>query len=786
MADWIVVVDDDSTNLKIAGHILSKHNKKVTTISSGQKFLEFIENNDPDIILLDINMPEMDGFETLEKLRSFEAKRHKEEIPVIFLTADENIDTESKGFEMGVSDYIRKPFDPDILVRRIDNILGKQEKLLHYQEEATRDKLTGLLNKAAVNERLTVLCRNATGYFLMIDLDSFKLVNDLYGHEMGDKVLVAFSEILQDNLSSDSVIGRIGGDEFVAFSPQLTTESDIRETTANINRDLVDRAKSLMGQDMSIPLGSSIGAMYVPGLGTEYTEVFKSADKALYKVKQNGKHGYCIYRFEDFEQVEEDAPMNLKSISMILAERNISNTALQLEKESFMHVYRFVMRYIMRYHRNACKLLFTLSPVGDQTESEFAEKCDEFCNLAKEILRKSDLVMQYRKNQLFIFLTDIREDAVAQVTGNIIRRWNQNNEDTLLITYESEFMESDDLIHESAEQPWVVVVDDNVSNLKQAGMVLSRNNMRVTAIKSGKALLDFLKDNRPSLILLDVNMPEMDGFDTMRAIQTMEEDIAEIPVVFLTGDEVEESEKKGLELGATDFIRKPFIPEVLVMRVRQIIEMVRLQKNLAREVDRKTKENEALFMHVVKSLASAIDAKDTYTNGHSDRVARYAKEIAKRYGYNTKEQDEIYMMGLLHDVGKIGIPDEVINKPSKLTEQEYNVIKSHSNVGAQILKNISEMPGLATGAHWHHERFDGTGYPDGLKGDEIPEIARIIAVADAYDAMTSFRSYRDVMTQEDVRAEIERCSGTQFDPRFANIMLKMIDEDVDYGMKETK
>ncbi len=787
MADWIVVVDDDSTNLKMAGHILSKHNKRVTALKSGRALLDYISgNNIPDIILLDIKMPEMDGFETLEKLRLLEKEMYLEEIPVIFLTADEDISTESRGFKMGVSDYIRKPFDPEILVRRIDNILEKQEKIQHYQEEASRDKLTGLYNKAAIHEKLTYICKRTPGYFLMIDLDSFKLVNDIYGHDMGDKILIAFAECIKSASDKEAVIGRLGGDEFVLFSEKIDSEEDIRNMTAEINTEFLKKAKALMGEEMDIPLGASIGAMYVSGAGSEFADIFNAADKALYKVKKNGKHGYAIYSYEEFEEVEDSQLINLKTLSMILSERNISNTALQLEQESFVHVYRFVMRYIMRYHRNACKLLFTLQPVGQQQDSEFAENCDRFCAHASRVLRKSDLVMQCRKNQIFILLTDIKEDAIAQVVGNIIRTWNRNEGECLSVAYEVEFMESDDLVRAADDQPWVAVVDDDVANLKLAGHVLSKNNMRVTALKSGRALIDFLKENRPNLILLDVKMPDMDGFETMAELMAMEEDVAEIPVIFLTANDEVEAEKKGLALGATDFIRKPFIPEVLVMRVTQVISMIKLQRNLAQEVAKKTKENEELFIDVVKSLADAIDAKDTYTNGHSDRVAQYSKEIAKRYGYNTKEQSDIYMMGLLHDVGKIGVPDTVINKPAKLTEEEFEIIKKHPVVGSQILKNIKEMPSLATGARWHHERYDGTGYPDGLEGDQIPEAARIIAVADAYDAMTSYRSYRDVLPQAKVRSEFLEGAGTQFDPKFAKIMIDMIDEDKDYEMKEYK
>lgn len=331
---------------------------------------------------------------------------------------------------------------------------------------------------------------------------------------------------------------------------------------------------------------------------------------------------------------------------------------------------------------------------------------------------------------------------------------------------------------------WVIVVDDDETNLKMAGHILSRAHMRVTAMKSGEALIDYIREKEvPDLILLDVKMPGMDGFETLAGLRKMEKGKM-VPVIFLTADEKEDTEVRGLTAGAMDFIKKPFVPEVLTVRVRHMIDLDHLQRNLEDEVEKKTKENERLFMHVVSSLASAIDAKDTYTNGHSGRVAEYSREIARRAGYEGKELEDIYMMGLLHDVGKIGIPDAVINKPVKLTDEEYDIIKNHPVLGARILGNIKEMPKLANGARWHHERYDGKGYPDGLFGEDIPEEARIIAVADSYDAMTSHRSYRKSLPQEVVREEIEKGKGTQFDPRFACIMLEMMEEDVDYEMRE--
>lgn len=331
---------------------------------------------------------------------------------------------------------------------------------------------------------------------------------------------------------------------------------------------------------------------------------------------------------------------------------------------------------------------------------------------------------------------------------------------------------------------WVIVVDDDEKNLMVAGRILNAAHMRVTAIKSGAALLAFLKEREvPDLILLDIKMPDMDGFETLSELRKLPK-AKDVPVIFLTADDKGETEATGLSLGAVDFIKKPFVPEVLTLRVRHMIDLDHLQRNLAHEVEEKSKEKQALYLQIVSSLATAIDAKDKYTNGHSDRVAEYAREIARRFGYNEKRMREIYMMGLLHDVGKIGIPDAVINKPAKLTEEEFAIIKTHPGMGARILGKIKDRPNLSSGARWHHERYDGKGYPDGLKGTEIPEEARIIAVADAYDAMTSCRSYRKAMPQEVVRQEIEKGMGTQFDSEFANIMLAMIDEDTEYTLRE--
>lgn len=783
MAKWIIVVDDDVINLKMAGKILSKNSYRVTALKSGSLLLDYLKENTPDLILLDIKMPEMDGFETLGRLRKQEQELHRTEVPVIFLTADDDFGTESRSFEVGVSDFIRKPFDVDVLLKRIANTLGKQEKLLQFREEAMTDALTGFLNKGASNERIAVRCREEKGCLMVVDLDSFKLVNDLYGHGAGDKVLLQFAQILKRNTRPKSVLGRIGGDEFVVYSDD-TSEEAVRSFTNTLNKELVLAAKEIMGEEMDIPLGVSIGAVFAPESGTNYTELFKLADKALYNVKQNGKHGCSIGHEKTTDAEDEMEEMNLRHLSEIFSERNIPGNALWLDKDAFGFVYRFVMRYIKRYQKKACKVLFTIKPSADIDPQTYAEYIEKFGLHTQNMLRKSDIMTQTRSNQFMVFLTDMKEASITQVIGGILSTWYREYYGVITIGYEVEFVTFHNPLPRDKSEIWVVVVDDDSANQRVAAHILEKDNIRVSTLRSGSELLEFVKYNKPDLILLDVNMPEMDGFETLEKLRLNEESTSEIPVIFLTADDNDDTEVKGLAHGAMDFIKKPFVPDVLLLRTRSTVEYVRLQRNLEHEVNKKAEENERLFLHVVQSLADAIDAKDTYTSGHSGRVAEYAREIARRYGYSETQQNDIYVMGLLHDVGKIGVPDVVINKPGKLTDEEFELIKTHPVQGDKILKNIKEMPKLFTGARWHHERYDGKGYPDGLSGKDIPEEARIIAVADSYDAMSSRRSYRKALPQEVVRAEIEKGMGTQFDPRFASIMLEMMAEDVDYEMRE--
>lgn len=226
----------------------------------------------------------------------------------------------------------------------------------------------------------------------------------------------------------------------------------------------------------------------------------------------------------------------------------------------------------------------------------------------------------------------------------------------------------------------------------------------------------------------------------------------------------------------TDFILFP------ILCVCSLILLICIAISIANAISEKryTKQRERdknIIVQSMKTFSNFIDAKDPYTNGHSARVAYYSKKIAIKMDFDEDSLDNIYYIALLHDVGKIVIPDEILNKPAKLTKEEMDVIKTHTTKGAGILKDFSTIPDIIDGAKYHHEQYDGTGYPEGLSGEAIPLVSRIIGVADSYDAMSSDRCYRKALSQEKIRAELTEHAGQQFDPKIVEIMLSLIDSN---------
>ena len=328
----------------------------------------------------------------------------------------------------------------------------------------------------------------------------------------------------------------------------------------------------------------------------------------------------------------------------------------------------------------------------------------------------------------------------------------------------------------------VLVVDDD-ETICELVRSLMEPVYEIGVTLSGKDAVRRATEFIPDLILLDIHLSDADGFAIMDELKKSEK-IADIPVLLLTGDNDTVTEENGFKRGASDYVRKPFAPDVLRVRAKRIIDLHHYQKSIEDEVKRQTELSRRLTREMMLALSKTVDTKDHYTDGHSRRVAAICAEIGRRLGKTQLDQIKLYEVGLLHDIGKIGIHDDIIRKNTRLTDDEFAIVKAHTVKGYQILKEITDMPKLCEGAHHHHEKYNGSGYPDGLAGEAIPEEARIACIADCYDAMTSTRTYSTPRKQEDVRAEILRCRGTWFDPKITDVMLGMIDEDSEYRMNE--
>lgn len=432
----ILVVDDNKTNLASARMLLSRE-YKVVPVMRGQQALTYLENGECDVILLDINMPDMDGFEVLEKIKKMERCRN---IPIIFLTADNDSETETRCFRKGALDFIAKPFVPEVMLSRVSRVLELEElrrnladKLAQKTKEVSdirsqshHDVLTGLWNRAYTEETVNKLLeQGTTGALFMIDMDNFKAINDNYGHIAGDKTLKMFAETLQKFSSEKDILCRIGGDEFIVFVNGVTSKTELSNHAANIISDLRRKIEECKFETNT---SVSIGIAQAPEDGTEFTKLYNSADKALYHVKQNGKNSYHF--FSDKVQAEKERGgriVDLQYLQELMSRADSGNGAYLLDFESFHHVYNFIRRFIERSKRDVRTLLFTVSE-NENVQPDLAETELALEVLEKAIytsLRRSDISTRYSSRQLIVILMDANKENSDMVAARIIDSFNK-------------------------------------------------------------------------------------------------------------------------------------------------------------------------------------------------------------------------------------------------------------------------------------------------------------------------------------------------------------------------
>ena len=355
----------------------------------------------------------------------------------------------------------------------------------------------------------------------------------------------------------------------------------------------------------------------------------------------------------------------------------------------------------------------------------------------------------------------------------------------------------------NAEKELVILVDDNLANLRTGINVLSEKYTVATA-PSAEKLFNLLEKEKPALILLDIDMPVMNGYEAIRKLKS-KNDTKNIPVIFLTGKTGHDDELEGLTLGAIDYIGKPFQPPLLLKRIEthilmesqrktleiQAAELKNFNDNLQEMVDEKTQNVLDLQNALLKTIAELVECRDDITGGHIERTQHgikilldgiLDKEIFKEEtkGWNV---NLLLQSCQLHDVGKISIADSILKKPGKLDAAEFEEMKKHTVFGERIIEEIESLAKESEFLRYakifaasHHERWDGAGYHRGLKGNDIPLLGRIMAIADVYDALTSVRPYKKAFSHEEAVRIITEGSGTQFDPALVEIFIQVSDQ----------
>lgn len=326
----------------------------------------------------------------------------------------------------------------------------------------------------------------------------------------------------------------------------------------------------------------------------------------------------------------------------------------------------------------------------------------------------------------------------------------------------------------------ILVVDDETEIVHLLQTILRHVGFEnVVATDRPKEAFRLYQEHRPDAVVLDLHMPGVSGLDLLRQLTEFEPN-GYAPILILTGDHDPEYKNRALLSGARDFLVKPFVPVEVIARVRNMLEIRRLYRRstersaeLERMVSERTRELDRAYREILQRLSLASEYRDDDTGNHTRRIGEYSAVVARGLGMDDEQVEHLRRASPMHDVGKIGIPDSILLKRGKLTSEEWETMKSHVEIGVRILSGATSglLRVAEEIARSHHERFDGTGYPHGLAGEEIPLNGRLVAVCDVFDALTSERPYKSAWSVEDAVAEISRCRGSHFDPRIVDIFL---------------
>ena len=675
----ITIVDDELALTQIVQLKLREVGfRNFDIINDSAVAVERIALTAPDVVLLDVHMSPVNGWQILDSLRRDLRTQH---IPVLIMTGSDDEETRVTAFNLGALDFLAKPIITSELIARVRNTLAAKiyrdmmtSYSLQLETDVLTDALTGIANRRAFdyelkrrmvdwNRQRIPLC------LLMVDIDHFKLANDRYGHQAGDAGLQQLAKILKASLREMDLISRFGGEEFGLILPYSTLKE--AKAVAERSRELIaDHRYSSNEQEFR--LTASVGVAEVMH-GDDTERLIRRADSALYKAKRNGRNRCYVH---DGTKSEAIIP--------------------------------------------------SLTPIGE--------------TLSPELLVRYDSSSESRLEDKRIAIIDDEPHIIA-----------------LVCKY-----------------------------LRDAGY------QHFIKIHDASQAMQTLRSEAPDLVLLDIRMPKVSGLEILQSLRE-DPQFQSLPVLIFTSATDMDTKVESLRLGANDYCEKPLHVGELLVRVRNTLMakahldgLADYSSTLEQEVESRTVELAASHREAIQCLARAAEMRDDNTGRHTIRVGRYATIIARELGFGAERIAWLEHAAQLHDVGKIGVPDSILLKPGPLSKDEFQTMQHHCLFGSRIINNdnsakIAEKPAsfetitvggpksplmrmAAIVAETHHERWDGTGYPRGLKGDEIPIEGRITAVADVFDALSTSRPYKNAMPLEQCFKILFENRGSHFDP----------------------
>lgn len=438
----ILIVDDNKANLTTARIVLNQKYKTIC-VTSGKQALSYLQMHKADLILLDFNMPQMDGFEVMEHIRANEDTKN---IPIIFLTANNDVELESRCLRKGAADFVMKPFVPEVMLARIDRVLELEEyhrqlteKLLEekareiktYKKQSQKDVLTGLWNRSYIDSYVVekILAKEYCAFF-MIDMDNFKSINDTYGHIAGDHTLKAFADVLREKVGKEDVVCRLGGDEFVIFVANRESIKEVKTMAEEIIDEMGKRLKEK--QYMGNP-SVSIGIARYPQDGQTFEELYGAADKALYHVKQNGKSNYYFYNETEEVTALADAIVDLINLKNLMKMKEPDGNSYMMDFDHFQHIYEFVRRMLARNPEDVQMVLFTIKQADDKN-ADVRDMENAISYLQQSILyclRREDVSARYSSCQMLVILmgadTENGDMVAKRIVQDFTSRYKQGN-----------------------------------------------------------------------------------------------------------------------------------------------------------------------------------------------------------------------------------------------------------------------------------------------------------------------------------------------------------------------